>query len=71
MTGVGKHVLFFDWDWKSQRWNLIVVLGAMMGGFVAVHFLSDASNVAINPETIAQLSKFGIEAPNGHPFCSL
>jgi uncharacterized membrane protein YedE/YeeE len=65
MTGVGKHVSFFDWDWKSQRWNLIVVLGAMLGGFVAVHFLSDASNVAINPETITQLSKFSIEAPDG------
>ncbi len=65
MTGVGKHVSFFDWDWKSQRWNLAVVVGAMLGGFVAVHFLSDASNVAINPDTIAQLSAFGIDAPNG------
>ena len=65
MTGVGKHVSFFDWDWKAQRWNLAVVLGAMIGGFVAVHFLSDASNVAINPDTIAQLSAFGIDAPNG------
>lgn len=65
MTGVGKHVSFFDWDWKTQRWNLAVVLGAMLGGFVAVHFLSDPSNVDINPNTIAQLSSFGIDAPNG------
>ena len=65
MTGVGKHVSFFDWDFKSQRWNLIVVLGAMIGGFVAVHFLSDASNVAINPATIHQLSQIGIDAPQG------
>ncbi|AIG30439.1 YeeE/YedE family protein [Flavobacterium psychrophilum] len=65
MTGVGKYVSFFDWDWKTQRWNLIVVIGAMIGGFVAVHFLSDPSNVALNPETIKQLSKFGIEAPDG------
>ena len=65
MTGVGKHVSFFDWDFKSQRWNLIVVLGAMIGGFVAVHFLSDASNVAINPATIHRLSQIGIDAPQG------
>jgi uncharacterized membrane protein YedE/YeeE len=65
MTGVGNKVPFFDWDWKSQRWNLAVVLGAMLGGFVAVHFLSDASNVSINPKTITQLTNMGIDAPNG------
>lgn len=65
MTGVGRKVSFFDWDWKSQRWNLAVVFGAMIGGFVAVHFLSDASNVTLNPKTIAQLTAMGIETPNG------
>ena len=65
MTGIGKRVSFFDWDWKSQRWNLAVVLGAMLGGYVAVHYLSDVSNVAINPKTIAQLETMGIDAPNG------
>lgn len=65
MTGIGKKVSFFDWDWKSQRWNLVVVLGAMIGGYVAVHFLSDSSNVAINPETISQLQNLGFDAPNG------
>ena len=65
LTGVGKKVSFFDLDWKEQRWNLLVVLGAMLGGFVAVHFLSDSTNVAINPKTIAQLTQLGIDAPNG------
>ncbi|MBP6180754.1 YeeE/YedE thiosulfate transporter family protein [Flavobacterium sp.] len=65
MTGIGKRVTFFDFDWKAQRWNLVVVVGAMLGGFVAVHFMSDASNVTINPKTIAQLAQMGIDAPNG------
>jgi uncharacterized protein len=65
MTGVGKKVAFFDFDWKSQRWNFIVVLGAMVGGFVAVHFMSDPTNVSINPKSIAQLESLGIDAPNG------
>lgn len=65
IAGLGKKMDFFDFDWKSQRWNLVVVLGAMLGGFVAVHFMSDPSNVTINPATIAQLTPLGIDAPNG------
>jgi uncharacterized membrane protein YedE/YeeE len=65
MTGIGNKVSFFNIDWKSKRWNLIVVLGAMLGGFVAVYFMSDPSNVTINPKTIAQLATLGIDAPNG------
>ncbi|MCB0443939.1 MAG: YeeE/YedE family protein [Flavobacterium sp.] len=65
MTGIGKKVPFFDWDWKSQRWNLVVVAGAMVGGFIAVHFLHDISNVSLNPKTIQQLSNMGIDEPYG------
>jgi uncharacterized membrane protein YedE/YeeE len=65
IVGAGRRVEFFDFNWKSQRWNLLVVLGAMIGGYVAVHYMSDASNVAINPQTIEQLNTMGIEAPNG------
>lgn len=65
MTGIGKKIPFFDWDWKGQRWNLVVVAGAMVGGFIAVHFLHDASNVSLNPKTIVQLNQLGIDEPNG------
>ena len=65
MTGVGKKVSFFDWNWKSQIWNIIVVVGAMFGGFFAVHFLSDTSNVNLNPQTIIQLNGMGIDSPKG------
>ena len=65
MTGVGSKVSFFDFDWKSNRWNLYIVLGSMLGGYFAVHFLSAPTNVSINPKTIAQLAQMGIDAPNG------
>jgi len=65
IAGAGKKVAFFDFDWKSQRWNLAVVSGAMLGGFVATHYLSDASNVSINPKTIEQLQTMNIDAPQG------
>jgi uncharacterized membrane protein YedE/YeeE len=65
MAGAGKIVPFFDFDWRAQRWNLAVIIGAMVGGFVAVHFMADPSNVAINPETITELQKLGFDAPFG------
>lgn len=65
IMGAGKRTAFFDFDWKGQRWNLVVVAGAMLGGFVAVNFMSDPSNVDINPKTIEQLAQLGIDAPNG------
>ena len=65
LAGAGKKVPFFDFDWKASRWNLVVVLGAMLGGFVAVHYMSAPTNVAINPQTVEQLATLGIDAPNG------
>lgn len=65
IAGAGRFAEFFRFDWKSQRWNLAVVFGAILGGFVAVHFLSDGSVVNINPQTIEQLAALNIEAPNG------
>ncbi len=65
MAGAGKIVPFFNFDWRAQRWNLAVIIGAMVGGFVAVHFMSSPGNVSINPQTVAQLEQMGIDPPNG------
>lgn len=65
MAGAGKTVPFFNFDWKAQRWNLVVILGGMIGGFIAVHFMSNPTNVALNPQTVIQLQDMNIDAPNG------
>lgn len=65
LAGADKVADFFKFDWKGQRWNLLVVFGAMIGGYVAVHYMSDPTNVSINPQTIKQLNTLGIDAPNG------
>jgi len=65
IAGADKFADFFKFDWKSQIWSLMVVLGAMLGGFVAVHFMYDSSNVTLNPDTVVQLATLNIDAPNG------
>jgi uncharacterized protein len=66
ITGIGKWFPFFDTEWKSQQWNLVVLFGSMIGGFFAVHYLSHSTNVAINPKVIQQLNELGIDKPNGN-----
>jgi uncharacterized protein len=66
MTGAGKRFSFFDWDWKSQRWNLVVVAGAVLGGFVASQYLSNPSEMLqISSKTIETLETMQIDAPEG------
>ena len=65
LAGADKYVDFFNFDWKSTRWNFLVVLGAMLGGYFAVHFMSDPSNVAIDSRTQVELIKMNIDLPNG------
>lgn len=62
ICGAGKKTDFFNFDWKTQKWNLIVVLGAIIGGFIGSHFLSNDLAVNINPETVTDLKALGFES---------
>ncbi|MBO6880602.1 YeeE/YedE thiosulfate transporter family protein [Winogradskyella sp.] len=59
--GAGKKVEFFKFDWKSQRWNLVVVLGAILGGFIAHFLLSNPTNIDLSQNTIQDLKTLGFE----------
>lgn len=62
ICGVGGKVEFFKFDWKAQRWNLLVAIGAVIGGFIASQFLSTNTAVAINIDTIKDLNSMGFES---------
>ncbi len=59
--GAGKFSNFFKFNWKNQSWNLIVVLGAIIGGFIATQFLSNDSISDLNPDTVTELQNMGFE----------
>ncbi|KJD34621.1 YeeE/YedE family protein [Tamlana nanhaiensis] len=62
ILGAGKKVVFFNFDWKAQKWNLTVVLGTIIGGFIAAHLLSNNLNVAISEQTITDLNQLGFNS---------
>lgn len=57
--GAGRVSNFFKFEWRKERWNLTVVLGAAIGGFLSANFLSD-NTVQINPEIATKLETYGI-----------
>jgi uncharacterized membrane protein YedE/YeeE len=57
--GAGKHVDFFKFEWKSQRWNLVVVVGAIVGGFIAYQFLSNPIQIDLSQNTVNDLKPLG------------
>ena len=64
-AGLGKHAKLFNFDWKTQAWNLVFLIGAILGGFIANEFMSDGTPVKIAAATIDDLAKLGIAAPAG------
>lgn len=62
-AGCGKSVKFFDFNWKSQIWNLVFLIGAILGGFIAHQFLSSDDAINISSSTVADLAKLGFSAP--------
>lgn len=64
-VGGGKKVKFFDFNWKSQIWNLMFLIGATIGGFIAAQFLSNGEPVLISDSTIKDLAAMGFAAPVG------
>lgn len=59
ICGAGKKSSYFNVDWKASRWNLLVICGAAIGGFIAAHFLSNNNAVDISRETVLSLNELG------------
>ncbi|WP_136468819.1 YeeE/YedE family protein [Flagellimonas onchidii] len=62
ICGAGKHADFFQFDWKSQRWNLVVVAGTIIGGFIGANLLSPESSVTIAKDTVIELQNLGFDS---------
>lgn len=63
--GAGKKISFFEFDWKNQLWNIVFVLGAVVGGFVAANFLSyDELGSGVSQATVEDLRLLGVSYQN-------
>ncbi|HWV70912.1 MAG TPA: YeeE/YedE thiosulfate transporter family protein [Pseudosphingobacterium sp.] len=60
MMGTGKHVKFFDFNWKNERWNLLFIGGAIIGGILSSTILKNERPLDLSANTINDLRQLGI-----------
>ena len=66
IIGADKFSDFFKIRVKDHIWNLTVVIGAIIGGFIAKHYLSNNSTTHLNISTVTELKQMGFKNPGAH-----
>lgn len=61
--GAGNAFDYFKYDWKSQDWLLVFIIGAIIGGGIGSSILASPEPVQLSAATIADLSELGIKVP--------
>jgi uncharacterized membrane protein YedE/YeeE len=51
---------FFKYDWRKELWNLFMVTGVIIGGFIAAYLLKNPESMKINASLAAELKGYGI-----------
>lgn len=51
---------YFKYDWKKEVWNLVFVLGIIIGGFVAAHFIANPNEIVVVEALKTELAGYGL-----------
>lgn len=57
---VPAKIPFFKYDWKKEIWNLLFVLGIILGGAIAASWLQNPSAIELHPKLAEELAGYGI-----------
>lgn len=65
IAGAGKRVKFFDFDWRAEKWNLLFLLGSILGGVIASTLLRSEQPLQLSAATIKDLNALGVKFDGG------
>lgn len=54
------NISFFKYNWKKEVWNLFFIFGILIGGVIALYFLSNPNHIVINEHLRNELKIYGI-----------
>jgi len=60
IEGAGKLTDYFKIDWRARKWNIVFILGLVIGGFISSQWMTPSETMKLNPKTIQELSDLGI-----------
>lgn len=63
MSGLGKWIEHFDYDWKTQKWVLMFIMGLILGGYISSAFLQSSEPLQLSQATITTLTDMGVSVP--------
>lgn len=66
MCGAGKVSNLFNFNWREDSWNLLVAVGAIIGGFLASNFLTTAEMPDISDATKLALEQMDFSVKNSY-----
>ena len=55
-----SNIPFFRYDYKKELWNLVFVAGICLGGLLSALFLLNPEPIAVDPERVTELARYGI-----------
>lgn len=61
MAGAGKYYKYFDFNWKKEIWNIVFIVGAVIGGYIASNFLQNFNSLELSNKTVNDLLELGLE----------
>ena len=59
--GADKFSDFFKINTKKQYWNLAFVLGSVLGGFIAIQYLTNETAIELSAGAISTLENYGFQ----------
>ena len=59
------NIPLFTYNWKKENWNLFLVFGVLIGGFLGGVVFANPNPVAISQSTATHLKSLGITDLNG------
>jgi len=60
IVGAGRISDFFKFNWRQEIWNIIFIIGALIGGFIASSYFPNTEPISLNAATITNLESWGI-----------
>lgn len=57
---IPANIPFFKYEWRKEIWNILFVIGILLGGVIASQFLTNPNDVVVAESTKISLAQFGI-----------